>query len=253
MKLTRDIGLLYKRSFIQTLRIPVWVVIGISTPLLYLALFTPLLKNLAGGPGFPTDNVLDLFLPGILALMAFGSGTGAGFAVVFELQAGFTERLRVTPASRFALLIGPILSSLTWMFFFVIMIIVVAIPFGFNLHLGGTLVSFVLLALMMIVFAAFSVSVALLTKEISSVAAVMNGINLPILLLSGVLLPLTLAPQWMRVIAHFNPMYYVVEANRVLATGKIVDGDVALGFLVMVPLTAFILVWATRVYRQAVA
>ncbi|MBI5870833.1 MAG: ABC transporter permease [Actinobacteria bacterium] len=253
MKMMRDIGLLYRRGLIHTLRIPVWVVVGISTPLLYLALFTPLLENLAGAPGFPPTDVLDLFLPGILALMAFGSGTGAGFAIIFEIQAGFTERLQVSPASRFALLMGPVLSSLTWTYVFSIMIVVVAIPFGYHLHLAGMLVSLVLLGLLLMVFASFSIALALITREISSLAAIMNGINLPILLLSGVLLPLSLAPEWMRVIAHLNPMYYVVEANRILATGKINDAVVIEAFLIMVPSTIIVMAWATRVYRRAVS
>jgi len=253
MKLFRDIGLLYKRGFVHALRIPVWIAVGVSTPLLYLALFTPLLKNLAGGPGFPSTDVLDLFLPGIIALMAFGSGTGAGFGVIFEIQSGFTERMQVTPASRFALLMGQILSSLTWFFIFTALITVVAIPFGFHLHLAGMLVSWVLLALLLIVFAAFSIALALITREISSLAAVMNGINLPILLLSGVLLPLTLAPSWMRVVAHFNPMYYVVEANRLLVTGQINEAQVGEAFLVMLPLTAAVLWWATGVFKRAVS
>lgn len=253
MKMLRDIGLLYMRGFIHTLRIPVWVVVGVSTPLLYLALFTPLLKNLAGAPGFPPTDVLDLFLPGILALMAFGSGTGAGFAVIFEIQAGYTERLQVSPASRFALLMGPILSGLTWMYIFTVMIVAVAIPFGFHLHLAGMLISLVLLGLLMMIFSAFSIALALITKEISSLAAIMNGINLPILLLSGVLLPLSLAPTWMRAIAHVNPMYYVVEANRILATGQINDAKVGEAFLIMVPLTVIVMAWATRVYRRAVS
>ncbi|MHB8858755.1 MAG: ABC transporter permease [Thermoleophilia bacterium] len=253
MKLLHDIGLLYKRGFVHALRIPIWIIVGVSTPLLYLALFTPLLDNLAGGPGFPTTDVLDVFLPGILALMAFGSGTGAGFAIIFEIQAGFTERLQVTPASRLALLMGPILSSLTWMLFFTFLIIASAIPFGFNLHVGGMLISLILISLLMMIFSAFSISVALLTKEISTLAAIMNGINLPILLLSGVLLPLTLAPAWMRFIAHFNPMYYVVEANRALSAGVIYDSRVVEGFLVIVPLAIIVLAWATRVYKKTVA
>ncbi|MHB1390560.1 MAG: ABC transporter permease [Thermoleophilia bacterium] len=253
MKLLRDIGLLYKRGFIHTLRIPVWVVVGVSTPLLYLALFTPLLKNLAGAPGFPPTDVLDLFLPGILALMAFGSGTGAGFGIIFEIQSGFTERLQVSPASRFALLMGPILSSLTWTFIFTALIVAVAIPFGFHLHIAGMLISLVLLGLLMMIFAAFSIAMALIVKEISSLAAIMNGINLPLLLLSGVLLPLSLAPSWMRFVAHANPMYYVVEANRVLATGVIDDTRVGEAFLIMVPLTVVVMAWATQVYRRAVS
>ena len=75
MKTPRDIALLYERQLIQMLRNPVWLVVGISTPLLYLALFTPLLNHLsAGATGLPGSNVLDGFvLPGILALLAFAS------------------------------------------------------------------------------------------------------------------------------------------------------------------------------------
>ncbi|MCL6106206.1 MAG: ABC transporter permease [Actinobacteria bacterium] len=254
MKTLRDIALLYRRSFVQTFRVPVWLAISFSTPLLYLALFTPLLKSLPGGSEFPPGiNVLEIFLPGILALMAFMSGASAGFSTIFELQAGYTERIRVTPASRLALLIGPILSSLTWTFFFMTMIVVVAEPFGFPIHIAGLLIAYVLLALLMVLFASFSIAVALLTKEINSFAAVVNGINLPLLLLAGILLPLELGPAWMRVIGHFNPLYYVVEGDRLLAAGHLWNTTIAEGFLVMVPLTALAVVWATRVYRRAVS
>jgi ABC-2 type transport system permease protein len=93
----------------------------------------------------------------------------------------------------------------------------------------------------------------LITKENSTLAAIMTGLNLPIMLLSGVLLPLTLAPTWMRVIAHFNPMFYVVEADRLLGANNIANSTVGVAFLVMVPLTALVIWWATRVYRKAVA
>jgi ABC-2 type transport system permease protein len=62
-----------------------------------------------------------------------------------------------------------------------------------------------------------------------------------------------MAPSWMRVVAHFNPLYYVVEANRVLAAGKIWNSTVGLAFLVTVGLTIVTFWWATRVFRKAVA
>ena len=132
MKTLRDAALLYQRYFVQMLRNPVWLAVGFSTPLLYLALFTPLLKHVGGSAGLPGSNVLDGFLPAILALLAFASGSGLGFSTIFELRAGVTERFRVTPTSRFAILLGPILASMTLMFVFDAMLVAAGAAFGFH-------------------------------------------------------------------------------------------------------------------------
>ena len=253
MKTIRDVGLLFQRYIFQLLRNPVWLVVGFSTPILYLALFTPLLRHLSGSRGLPTGNVLAEFLPGILALLAFASGAGSGFNTLFELRAGVIERLRVTPASRFAILTGPILATLLMMFTFDAVVVAVGAGFGFSVHWLGLLVLAVLLGLLMIIMAAFSIATALVTRDISGFAAIINGINLPVLLLAGVLLPISLGPAWMRVLAHFNPLYYLVEASRVLATGTLTGTAVWQGFAVLVPLCGLVLAWATRVFRQAVA
>jgi len=249
----RDIGLFFQRYIIQLLRNPVWLVVGFSTPILYLALFTPLLKHLVGSGGLPTGNVLDLFLPGILSLLAFGSGTGTGFNTIFELKAGVIERFRVTPASRFAILTGPILATLLMMFVFDAVVVAVGFGFGFSVHWAGLAVLAVLLGLLLVIVAAFSIATALVTKDISGFAAIINGINLPILLLAGVLLPISIGPAWMRVIAHFNPLYYLVQASRVLAGGTLTGPAVWQAFAVLVPLCAVVLTWATGVFRRAVS
>ena len=238
MKAARDIALLYWRSMLQSLRNPVWLVVGISTPLLYLALFAPLLKSVSafGAHGPSGSNVLDGFLPGILSLLAFASGIGPGFNTIFELRAGVIERFRVTPASRFAILVGPILSNMVLMFAFDAVLVAVGAAFGFDVHWLGLLVLGVLLALLVTIVAAFSIATALLTKEISSFAAIMNGINLPVLLLAGVLLPISLGPLWMRVLGHFNPLYYLVTASRVLAAGHFSGSAVWQAFAVLGPL-----------------
>jgi ABC-2 type transport system permease protein len=254
MKTATDIGLLFKRYALQSLRNPVWVFVGFSTPLLYLALFTPLLKHVLGAHGLPPNiNVLDVFLPGILALLAFASGTGPGFTTIFELRAGVIERFRVTPASRFAILVGPILASMVLMFAFDTVLVLVGAAFGFHVHLLGLLVLAVLIALLMVTMAAFSIATALITKDISSFAAIINGLNLPVLLLSGVLLSISYGPLWMRILAHLNPLYYLVEAARVLASGSFHGPHVWQAFAVLVPLCALVLAWATNVFRRAVA
>jgi ABC-2 type transport system permease protein len=248
MKTVRDIGLLFQRYIIQLLRNPIWVIVGFSTPILYLALFTPLLRSVV-----PGGHVLNLFLPGILALLAFASGVGAGFSTIFELQGGVIERLRVTPASRFAILTGPILAGMVMMLVFDAVVVAVGAGFGFTIHWAGLAVLAVLLGLLMIILAASSIATALLTKQISSFAAIVNGINLPVLLLAGVLLPISLGPAWIRVLAHFNPLYYLVDAARVLASGTLSGTAVWQAAAVLVPLCALVLTWATAVTRKAVS
>jgi ABC-2 type transport system permease protein len=249
----RDIGLLFQRYLTQLLRNPMWLAVGFSTPILYLALFTPLLKHLVGSGGLPTGNVLDLFLPGILSLLAFGSGTGTGFNTIFELKAGVIERFRVTPAGRFAILTGPILATTAMMFVFDAVVVAVGFGFGFSVHWAGLAVLAVLLGLLLVIVSAFSIATALVTKDISGFAAIINGINLPVLLLSGVLLPISIGPAWERVLAHVNPLYYLVQASRVLAGGTLTGAAVWQAFAVLVPLCVAVLAWATRVFRQAVS
>jgi ABC-2 type transport system permease protein len=249
MKLLRDTWLFTGRHTLQNLRNPVWMFVGFSTPLLYLALFTPLLK----GAGVGHENTLDLFLPGILSLLAFASGASAGFGTIFELQAGVIERFRVTPTSRLAILLGPLISGMTLMFAFDAVLVAVGAAFGYHVHWAGLFVLGVLLGIFSLTLAAFSTALALVTKDISSFAAVINGINLPVLLLAGVLLPISFGPEWMRVLAHFNPLYYLVVAARSLSHGTFSGGPVWQAFAVLVPLCALALAWATRVYRRAVS
>jgi ABC-2 type transport system permease protein len=251
-KMLTDTWLLAERRIVQTWRNPLWLAVSFMTPVLYLALFTPLLKGIsAGHPS--TGQVLGVFLPGILAFLAFVNGSSMGFATIFELQSGLVERLRVTPASRLAILVGPIIAGLVGMYFFDVIVVLVGWAFGYHLHWGGLLVLVVLTALLMTMFAAFSIAVALLAKEISSFAALINGINLPILLLAGVLLPISYGPTWLRVLAHFNPLYYLTEAARTLGAGAVSTSQVGLAFAVLVPLTALSLWWATGVIKKAVS
>jgi ABC-2 type transport system permease protein len=253
MRTSREIGLFFHRQATMMLRNPVWMFVGLSTPLLYLLLFTPLLKDVPGFAGHGTGHILDAFLPGIVSLLAFASGTSAGFTTIFELQGGVIERFRVTPASRLAILLGPILFGIVSTFVFDTILIAVGAVFGFQVHLVGMLLLAVLLALLMVSMSAFSVSMALTTKEISAFAAVINGMNLPILLLVGVLLPVSLGPSWLCVLGHLDPLYYLVVASRNLALGHMANAATWQAFAVLVPLGAITAAWATAVFKKAVA
>ena len=105
MRTLRDTWLIYRRSLRLTLRQPVWVAMGIFQPILYLVLFGPLLEGATGATG-STANAYNWFIPGLLVQTAMFAAAFAGFGLVAELRNGVVERMRVTPMSRFAMLLG---------------------------------------------------------------------------------------------------------------------------------------------------
>ena len=173
--------------------------------------------------------------------------------MIDEVRNGVVERFRVTPTSRFALLAGRVLRDMVNMLVIVNFFALIAIPFGFQIHLGGYLLLMVILCLILITTSSFGNAIGLILGDEDRLSPIVQGINLPVLLLSGMLLPMELAPQWLQNIAHINPAYYAVEAGRLLASGHILDAKVGEAFLFLVPLTVLTVIWATRAFNKAIA
>lgn len=202
MKAATDTFVLFRRPFVQQLRKPSYIFANISTSIMYLVLSLPLPKKLTG-PGFGSGEVIQIFLPGVIAYLFLTTGMYSVWATIFELKKGLIERLRVTSASHFALLMGPILMWAAWTLISATILVVVSIPFGFEVHIAGLLLFAVLLAMLVIVGAAWSTALTILMKaEIIGLSAIVTGLNLPLLLTAGVMLPLSLAPGWMRALGH---------------------------------------------------
>lgn len=252
MKILKEIRYLTFRCIRAVLRNPVFLFMGVITPLLYLALFAPLLKTAISQSAGPAQNVLDLFVPGMLPIIAFSTGIFTGFGIIDDLKSGVIERFRVTTTSRFAILMGPVcldgIATLIQSLFFIL----IAIPFGFRASIGGLAILFVLLILLSSITSSFGNALGVILKSEDRYAPIVQGINLPILLLSGTLLPMSLAPTWLKVLAHCNPVYYVVEASRALAIGNYSSPNVLYAFLILIPSTLLTLYFATSVYRKAV-
>ncbi|MBV9002897.1 MAG: hypothetical protein JO304_27830, partial [Solirubrobacterales bacterium] len=66
MRFFTETWLVFVRSMRLSVRNKVWLIIGLTQPLLYLALFGPLLKRVAGQPGFPHASSWQVFVPGLL-------------------------------------------------------------------------------------------------------------------------------------------------------------------------------------------
>jgi ABC-2 type transport system permease protein len=253
MKILRDTGLLFRRKMMETLRNPIYIVTSLLTPVLYLILFSPLLNKLTDVPTFSSGNVMNVFVPGLLVIVSFLNGLFVGYDMIDEVRNGVVERFRVTPTSRFALLAGRVLRDLVNMLVIVNFFILIAIPFGFKIYIWGYLLFMVILCLMLITTSSFGNALGLILKNEDRLSPVVQSINLPVLLLSGMLLPMELAPKWLQDIAYINPAYYAVEAGRLLASGHIFEAKVGEAFLFLGLLAILTVTWATRAFNRAIA
>ncbi|HEY8681045.1 MAG TPA: ABC transporter permease [Candidatus Dormibacteraeota bacterium] len=253
MKTLHDIWLVFIRYWGIFLRNPAWVVIGVLQPVLYLVLFAPLLKSIASVQGFPPGGAYNVFVPGLLIQLGMFGAAGVGFSLIAELRAGVVERFRVTPVSRLALLLGRALRDILMLLMQATILIVLSLPFGLSIHFTGVLVVLGLVGLLGLLMASISYACALWLKSEDSFAPLIFTATLPLLLLSGVLLPLTLAPSWLRAIAAANPLSYAVDAARAVFNDHLGDVSVEKGVLLTAVLAVFAVAIATRSFGRALA
>ena len=79
-------------------------------------------------------------------------------------------------------------------------------------------------------------------------APLLNMVMVPLMLLSGIMLPMTLGPQWLQDAAKVTPFGYIITAMRDVFAGHYFNGAVAEGIAVSVGL-AMVCVWlASRAF-----
>jgi len=246
----RDTWLIYRRSLILTLRQPVWLLMGIIQPILYLVLFGPLLEGAVTQAGAGV-NAFDWFVPGLLVMVAVFGSAFVGFGLIAELRYGVIERMRVTPMSRTAMLLGRSLRDATLLLMQASIMIVIAIPFGVTIEPAGIVVTLVLVGVIGLAMAPLSYSAALALKSEDAFAPLIQFVALPLLLLSGIFLPLQLAPQWLQTLSDLNPVTYAVDAVRAAFNGLWGDPAIAVGSTIVVVI-AIAAVWvASRAFSRA--
>jgi ABC-2 type transport system permease protein len=81
--------------------------------------------------------------------------------------------------------------------------------------------------------------------------AVQQTLIFPLLLLAGMLLPVDNGPGWLRAMAAFNPLTYIVDAERALFNGEIASGTVVAGLAAAVLVALGGLLVGTRAMRRA--
>ena len=117
-------------------------------------------------------------------------------------------------------------------------------------HSAGSIVSMPprFIGIVAISLSAISYTVGLLTKSEDVLAPAINMVVVPLMLLSGIMLPMTLGPGWLQGIARATPFRYIIDAMRGAFAGHYLTTIMLEGILVALGLAAVCLWIAGRAF-----
>jgi ABC-2 type transport system permease protein len=244
--------MVFSRGMRLSLRNPVWLVMGLAQPLLYLFFFGPLLTKISGGPGFPPGDPWQIFVPALVVMLGLFGAAFVGFGLISEWRDGVIDRMRVTPMSRFALLGGRVLRDVVVLSVQAVLLILAGVVMGLRGPVFGMVVGTAIVLALGATMSAASYALALSLKSEDALAPLLNGIMLPVMLLSGTMLPITqgFAPDWLYYLSRLNPIAYVVDAARAAFIGDFSSHHFWVGLGVAVVLAVVGMTIATRTFTR---
>jgi ABC-2 type transport system permease protein len=223
---------LARRSVLQTLRQPAFVVTPIAFPLILLAVNVGGLRAASDLPGFPADHYLDFAIAFPFIQGALFASINAGTALARDVQTGFLKRLALTPMQRSALLLGNLAGVMTVALLSAIVYLIAGFAAGLHFKAGaaGVVVMLLLGLLIALGFASLGAIIGLRTGADEAVQGVFP-LFFVLVFLSASWLPRDLIEHgWFRTVATVNPVSYLFEGLRSLVIFGWDREALALGF-----------------------
>ena len=204
--------------------------------------------------GFTNSSTLQWFVPGVVVMSTLFATSMTGSNLQLEMQTGAHERLLVAPLRRPSLLIGRALKEIVPVVAQAVLIIVVTVPFGFRPEPAGIVIGLVMVSILGVGLGALSYALAVASKGEDWIFwTVQQTLLFPLMLLSGILLPIDGGPAWIQALSKCNPLTYVVRAMRVLFDGRVSEAVVLQGFAAAAGVCLLGLVVGIRVMRSGTA
>jgi ABC-2 type transport system permease protein len=252
-KFLRDTWLVFQRQMLLYRRAPAQIAFSFAYPITMLVIFAPMMTKALYAQGV-TNHVeaYRIYIPGQLSYSVAFGGLATGFVLLADVKSGIIERQRVTPASRLALVFGRALREAVVLLIQVVIISVLALPSGVLVDLPDLLLAYVLLTLIGMLTIGLSYGLALRLRNAAFLGPIQGAVSQPVMLISGMLLPLTLAPLWMVYIARENPFYWGTNGVRALYANHLGDSTVWVSLLVVLAVGALCMTWAMRTFARTV-
>lgn len=224
-----------------TLRRGESVLLTLIIPLALLLFFSSV-DVLPAGSGRPIDFVV----PGVLGLAVLSTSfTGLAIATGFERSYGALKRLGASPLPRSVLLAGKTLAVLGVEVVQVALLVGVGYALGWHPH-GNPAVVLLLLVVGTAAFSALGLLMAGTLRAEATLAAA-NGVYLLLLLLGGIVFPLSQLPGPVEAVADVLPAAALSDGLRSVLSGS--AGFPAVDLLVLLAWAVVAGVLAARTFR----
>lgn len=163
-------------------------------------------------------NYIVFLSPGIIAMAVMTSAFVSGISVLWDRKFGQLKSILVTPAPRYALVIGRCLGAASAAAVQGVLILVLVAFMTMTVPAPSSIVPTIVLTIATgILFSAMGITFGSLIKDFQTVQLVVNFIIMPMFFLSGALFPIaSIVDQKLLVILiRVNPAAYCVDGLRI--------------------------------------
>lgn len=223
------VSAVFGRSLREGLRDPGPALFLTALPALLLVIaMTSLFGRLDGVIAFPTGSFKEFFVPGALVIVALAGGGFTSAQVAEDLRSGFFDRLRLQVRSPLTLLLGRFGFEAIRVIPGVAAVMGVGLLFGGALPNGlpGALVITLIVMLLSAAYAGLFYVVAILTED-PQTPLNLNPVGIIISFMSTAFVPRAALPDWVDIIAGFNPVTVIVDGARAAMIGDLISSTVA--------------------------
>lgn len=222
------------RSLRNIRRLPSAFLPALLMPVFQVVSFSGTYAGITAIPGFPTDRSVNWYLPMAVTMGASFAGLGTGFSMIRDLQTGFYDRIRMAPARRRDILLGPYLAAWTRAVIAVVLVTLVGFALGAR-PVGNPLAVLTLFIAgigMATIGTGWGLGLAYRFRDMRA-AAIMQLTLFLGLFLTDAQTPIDIMQGWLKSVATWNPLTRILHVARL----GFVDGngvsDLIIGIAVM--------------------
>jgi len=244
------IGALMARAKNELLRVPGAAIPGVLAPTIFFLGLNGVFGALTHLRGFTTGSYESFIVPVSMLQGAGFTGAAAGVNLARDLEQGWTDRLLVSPAPRWVLLAGTVLSASARALIPATFVLVIAFVLGASWPgIGGLTIAYFMVAAMAAVAACWGSMLALHFKS-QSAAPLMQAGTMAVILTTTAYAPLALLQPWMKSVAEVNPVTQVIDAARQGFVGTVTWAETWPGIVALLGLLALLGTLALREMRR---